>query len=197
MIDNIEKTMYELMGRSDEYEKMIQERKQKQREEVIKTMADPTKALCLLNFPIENLECLFKGKTDEEIGEMWKCIHEAVSILTAKEAEEREQAEAEKTQEDCICKLFNMTEEEEPFDHIVQKNPTKFYTDKGRQISFFDLFGDDDEEEEVDSLYHDASEDELRAMGAFDNLDDRDDDEDENDDTELGHIICIFRSRSR
>lgn len=34
----------------------------------------------------------------------------------------------------------------------------------------------DEEEEELDSLYHDASEDELRKMGAFDNLDDEDND---------------------
>ena len=197
MINNIEKKMYELMGRSDEYEKMIQERKQKQRGEVIKLLTDPTKALCLLNFPIENLECLFKGKTDEEIGEIWKCIHEAISILAAKEAEERKQAEAEQVQEDCMCKSFNITKEEEPFDRIVQKNPTKFYADKDKQISFFDLLEDDDEGEEINSLYHDASGDELRAMGAFDILGDRDDDEDENDDTEVGYIICIFGSRSR
>jgi hypothetical protein len=32
----------------------------------------------------------------------------------------------------------------------------------------------DPEEEELDSLYHDASEEELRAMGCFDNLNEED-----------------------
>lgn len=38
---------------------------------------------------------------------------------------------------------------------------------------FGHLLGDDedDEEEEIDSIYHDASEEELRKMGVFDNLD--------------------------
>ena len=39
----------------------------------------------------------------------------------------------------------------------------------------------DDEDDEIDALYHDASEDELRKMGAFDNLnDDEDEDKDNN-----------------
>lgn len=165
MINNIEKTMYELMGKSDQYEKMIQERKKKQREEVIKAFTDPTKALCLLKFPIENMECLFKGKTNEEISERWKSIHEAMNILITREVEEKEQAEAQS-----ICKLFNMTKEEEPFDRIVQKNPTKFYADKGRQISFFDLLNDEDYE---------------------------DDEDDDDNGPEVGRIICIFGGRSR
>jgi hypothetical protein len=41
----------------------------------------------------------------------------------------------------------------------------KFHTD-----TYFDV-----EEQEIDRLYHDASEDELRAMGCFDNLNDEED----------------------
>lgn len=37
---------------------------------------------------------------------------------------------------------------------------------------FTEWVDEDEEEEEIDSLYHDASEDELRKMGAFDNLND-------------------------
>jgi hypothetical protein len=36
-------------------------------------------------------------------------------------------------------------------------------------VSYVDI-----EEEELDALYHDCSEDELRAMGCFDNLNDED-----------------------
>lgn len=40
-----------------------------------------------------------------------------------------------------------------------------------------EIYFEDDEEDEIDRLYHDYSEDELRRMGCFDNLNDCEDDD--------------------
>lgn len=64
---------------------------------------------------------------------------------------------------------------------------TDFDIDESSEYNFMEAlykgsdFDDHDDENEIDYLYHNASEEELRKMGAFDNLNDEEDDPWEND----------------
>lgn len=63
---------------------------------------------------------------------------------------------------------------------LVDLGPAGFYEEFKDHYDFDPMFiaeYGDDEEEFIDSAYHDCSEDELRAMGCFDNLNNTEEDE--------------------
>ena len=67
----------------------------------------------------------------------------------------------------------------EYYTELANMGPAGFYEefkdDYDFDPDFVAEFGYDEEEEYIDRIYHDCSEEELRAMGCFDNLNDEED----------------------